>query len=115
MSIKHIITYKDYFIESEDTKFNVYFKTTAFNKKLNKQIPKNISLGYGIPFDKCIKSIISKEISRKHNVIELKDYLGIYAQEAISIINTEEIFERLLTQSIKKNSLTKRTTITHER
>lgn len=78
-----IIEYKNYKIEAENNRFNVY-KSVTRNKidiKTKKEIPNEIitsddALGFGFTLTNAIRTIITHELECRNETYSLKEYIN---------------------------------------
>jgi len=74
------IKYKNYLLEQEGDRFNLYRIVIGEGKK-NKgmEIPKPI--GYSYHFDNAVKMIIALEVEKKQETTDLKGWLAEYRRQ----------------------------------
>ena len=82
-----VVNFKNYSLELVNgSNFNLseivnVFKTKKIDGKMVKTedlVEKEIKHGYSLPFEKCVELIINLEISNKHDVLDIKNYIKQY-------------------------------------
>ena len=89
------IKYKNYTLEPEGRRFNLYktVKANKIDKKTKKPTgevyDREENYGYGMSFDLCIETIISDSLCEKNEELSLRQYIDEYKELKSSLI--EEI------------------------
>lgn len=91
-----IINYKTYNLELVNgNSFNLtetirVEKSKKIDKKLvatGEIVDKEVKLGYSMTFDRCLELIINSELSKKNDIISIKDYIKQYKEVKQEILN----------------------------
>lgn len=73
--------------EGSPSRWDLYEKKIRKKKESDEEIEFEQIIGYSLQFDTCVKYIIHINLKKNKSVVELKDFIKMYNEEASRITN----------------------------
>jgi len=82
-----IIKYKDYLLQQEEDRFNLYLNVVRTKQDTNETYIDKKDIGFGYHLETGIKTIILHELNNNNSVVSLKEFLTEYNKIKVEVLS----------------------------